>query len=78
MTTPTTGQTIRGTYCGFPFAGIVRSSRSHTMNWNLVVVYVELSAPIEVHGRVEREAISLMTPRERFTMAEDGAVLVAD
>lgn len=56
----TEGDTVVGTYMGVPFEGTVDSTRGHTINWNLRLTFVTLTAPIDVHGSA-RESLCLTT-----------------
>lgn len=64
----TTGDSVKGHFCGVPYAGVVRSHRTHAINHRIEVFCVDLDAPIVVFS-LERESIEVVAYDNLETLA---------
>lgn len=51
------GRSVTGTYMGTPFSGTVTDARYHTLNHNVVIIYID--TPGFVHDDLPRTGIAL-------------------
>lgn len=54
------GTRVSGTYCGTEFSGTVRSSHSHSLNWSMYEVHIDLDAPTVFLGCSPRTGLLLV------------------